>query len=787
MNYNNRIEKFINEFNDMLNKDIYINKKMVDCLFDKNKILMSLDKISEDIDDNLYNKCIRILNEGYRIVNKHNEKFINDKLVEYKIYFDDMFKNIDYNIILDEEQRRAILIDEDYSLVIAGAGSGKTTTMAAKVKYLVDKCGILPRKIILLAYTNKSADELAIRINEDFKLDVEVLTFHKLGMRFLRKIFDKPISVTSNTRLKELIIRYVKEIVFSNQKKLSELILYFNKYVHFDEDVLEYNNFDNYFKNYADKLYYENIDNLKDYNNYRIESRYKIFRTINGEIVKSIGEVKIANYLYTHGYSYSYEKTYPHTVAENRSYSPDFTVHDNGVDFYIEYYGITKYRKDGSFSLDDVNAYNKLIEKKRQLHKKYKTDLIELYHEYEDDREFISELKKALESRNSLTVEKTDKEIFYRLLYTNTEIQYYKFINLVEDFINRFKEKGYEESTFEIFIEKEKDELIKKQLKFVKPIFRYYQNNIHQNYEVDFNDMITYGYKGMDNLKKQNRYLDYDYLIIDEYQDISIQRYNFAKKLSDLFTAKIVAVGDDWQAIFGFSGSEVELFTKFYELLGYAEISKITKTYRNSQELIDVAGEFVSKNEEQFKKNLSSVKHLENPIQINYYDIDDLESKNKIVLNTIKKIVEENPKGNILLLGRFNDDIDELLTSKYLKKGASDSIICNLFTSVKIDFLTVHSSKGLGYDNVILLNAISGTKGFPSQIKDQPLIKILEPKCKEPIEFPEERRLFYVALTRTKNKLYIICPEKPSNKKSEFVREIVNNKNVEEVFTCGVE
>ncbi len=781
MNYDIIIKKFINDFNEILKKDVYINKKMVDSLFDTNKILMNLDKLLDNIDNILYKECIKIFNDGYKAIDNHNEDFVNNKLIEYKDYFDNMFIDVDSSIVLDEEQRKAILIDEDYSLVIAGAGAGKTTTMAAKVKYLVEKCNVDQNKVILLAYTNKAAEELSLRINEDFKLNVEVLTFHKLGMKFLRKIFDNPLKITFENRMREIIISYVKDIVFPNKNKLRDFILIFSKYVHFDDDVLDYDNFDGYFTNYADKLYFANIDRLSEFNNEIIQSRYEKFKTINGEIVKSIGEVKIANFLYENGYEYSYEKKYPHKLAEDRSYSPDFTVYANGVEFYIEYYGLTKYRSDGTFSLDDINAYNRLIIKKRELHNKFKTDLIELYYDYDNGSDFLTELKKLLKLRISNAVTKTDKEIFYRLIYTNQERQYFKFINLVKQFINKFKEKGYEESDFVTFIQEEKEMLIKKQLKFVKPLFRYYESTIHRNYEVDFNDMINYGYKGMDTLKEKYNYLDYDYLIIDEYQDISTQRYNFAKKLSDLFTAKIVAVGDDWQAIFGFSGSEVELFTKFYELMGYAEISKITKTYRNSQELIDIAGEFVSKNEDQFKKDLTSIKHLENPIQIDYYDQDDLYSKNRVVLKTIKKIIASKPDGSILLLGRFTKDIDELLKSRYFKKGPNGRIICTLFINVRIDYLTVHKAKGLGYDNVILLNAVNAVRGFPSKIKDQPLIKVLQSESRGTVEYPEERRLFYVALTRTKNKLYIICPGSPSEDKSEFVREIVNNSNVEEI------
>lgn len=314
MNYNYKLLKFIDDFEKMLKQDKYINKKIVDELFDNNKFLLKLDNINGQVDKNLYSKSIKIVNDGYRVIELHNKNFIDKKLIEYKDYFDNMFKKFDSNIVLDEEQRRAILTDEDYSLVIAGAGSGKTTTMAAKVKYLVDKCNIDPKKIILLAFTNKAALELSERINHDFKINVEVLTFHKLGMKFLRNMFNKPLKIASEYRMRELIQKYIEKKVFSDKEMLKKFITYFDKYVHFNDDVLDYNSFDEYFKSYVDKVYLKNKDNLSEYNNKVIKQRLDNLMTINGEFVKSKPECEIANYLFKKGYTYEYEKMYPYKV-----------------------------------------------------------------------------------------------------------------------------------------------------------------------------------------------------------------------------------------------------------------------------------------------------------------------------------------------------------------------------------------------------------------------------------------------------------------------------------------
>ena len=316
----------------------------------------------------------------------------------------------------------------------------------------------------------------------------------------------------------------------------------------------------------------------------------------------------------------------------------------------------------------------------------------------------------------------------------------------------------------------------------LEEVFQYYQNRLYLDKKIDFSDMIYFANMKMEELKKNNKQIKYDYIIIDEYQDISTQRHSFAKKISDLFNAKIIAVGDDWQTIYSFSGSDIELFTKFYDIMGYAEIIKLTKTYRNSQELIDIAGNFILKNSFQIDKKLQSNKTLENPVELIKYKInqymDDLPVKLDKLIN---KIHQYNKKHTILLLARFNTELDNLINSKLFYKPfkGSSKIICKSCPDAIIDFLTIHKSKGLGYDQVILLNAIDGIKGFPSKIKDLPIIKFIKGNtlALENIEFPEERRLFYVAMTRTKNKLYIMIPDLHEFK-SEFIKEIENEENV---------
>lgn len=214
-----------------------------------------------------------------------------------------------------------------------------------------------------------------------------------------------------------------------------------------------------------------------------------------------------------------------------------------------------------------------------------------------------------------------------------------------------------------------------------------------------------------------------------------------------------VAVGDDWQSIYAFAGSEVSLFTRFKESMGYADLLHITHTYRNSQELIDIAGDFVQKNNTQIKKTLKSNKSIQKPVVIFSYSDDTYKNEKKgksgviyekaiIIDSIIQKIVQVHGENtSILLIGRFGFDAERLSISE-LFTYENEMLKSTNYPSVKITALTAHSSKGLGFDNVIIINATNDTYGFPSKIETDPILKLVIEDDKA-IDFAEERRLFF--------------------------------------------
>ena len=423
------------------------------------------------------------------------------------------------------------------------------------------------------------------------------------------------------------------------------------------------------------------------------------------------------------------------------------------------------------FILNDELYYEEI----KKISDSFKKNIREIF----DNTKVYNKFEKKLIKSCSFK-EKTEKEIFTELMNYKKEDLFSRFVSLSINFITRFKEKNYTINDIDTIYKKIKDTNFKKQLEYIKLVINYYNDYLKKNNLIDFEDMINHAYDTMENYKKINKNVNYDYIIIDEYQDVSKQKYKFIKKLSDLYDAKILAVGDDWQSIFEFSGSEVSIFTNFFNMMGYGEILKITNTYRNSQELIDVAGNFILKNKNQIQKQLKSNKHIENPIEIHYYTDENINEKVDLIIEILKEIYIKNNKSKILLMGRYNDDINFLIESNKFIKTENNKIVLKKNKDIFITFLTAHASKGLGFDEVIIINALNCKKGFPSKKENDPIISIFDSKDKNnKINFPEERRLFYVALTRTKNKVYIISPK---NNPSEFITEIRKEKSVIEKF-----
>ena len=718
-------------------------------------------------------------------VEKHNKAYVTSHLKSEKEYLDTILKKIDPVINLDDEQRHVVLSDEDYTLVIAGAGAGKTTTVAAKVRYLVEKKGIKPEQILVISFTNKAVGELRDKINKGLGIPCPVTTFHSTGYAILRKKEAAGKNIVDGGFMFNVINNYLKGNILEQPELVDKLILFFGSYFDapYEGDDL------NTFFNYISKADFSTLKgNMSEYTEEIINKRTGNKISIAHETLRSAQEVSIANFLYLNSIDYRYEKPYQFNIIRaHKPYTPDFTLKQGDKIAYLEHFGITEDGRNNRYTAEQLKKYKAAINDKVILHRKHNTDLIYTFSSYNDGRPMLEHLKEQLIEHGFVLNQRSSQEVFEKIVNTEENKYILKLVKLICTFIQNFKTNGYTIDKFYEWESQTTNERTRLFLDVCQQCYLEYAKRLKEKRAVDFEDMINESARILNQQLISGKTLDFKYIIVDEYQDISRQRFDLTKALSQICDAKIIAVGDDWQSIYAYAGSDITLFTKFKDSMGYGQELKITRTYRNAQEVIDIAGGFIQKNDSQLKKALVSPKHIQDPVVIESYteDVDRTQTKGKggkyymigkTVEDIVATILEENPKSSILLLGRYGFDAYNLSRSAdFIYDEKTGGVKSKKFPGVRLEFMTVHRAKGLGFDNVIIINARNELYGFPSQIQEDPVLKYVV-KDDFSIEYAEERRLFYVALTRTKNRVYIVAPEQHPSK---FVTELISDfKNV---------
>lgn len=791
------------EIDSILGENIYIARSDYT---EKMKAYTEVIHFFEVIDDSgmLDNFCVRngmterevrlIMDRYLHIgdyVEAHNEDYISSAMDREKEYLDNILKQVDPLIVLDEDQRRAVLTDEDYCLVIAGAGAGKTTTVAAKVKYLVDKKKADPAQILVISFTNKAVNELKDKIQKDLGISCPIATFHSTGNAIIHKNSpEEKLNIVEGSKLYFVIRDYFRNSIMKNENIVNNLILFFASY--FDAPY-EGNDLNDFFNRIAKANYSTMRSDLEDFKREVIDARTKKSVTIQNEVLRSHQEVEIANFLYLHNIEYEYEPIYPyHITYARKPYTPDFIITQGDKVFYLEHFGISESGQNDRYSDDELMRYKQAVNDKVALHRKHGTNLIYTFSSYRDKRTLTAHLRELLEANGFILEPRSNREVMEMLVAGEENRYIRKLLNLICRFISNFKVNGYHADEFSRMYHSTQNVRSRLFLNICNDCYLEYERWLKENKAVDFEDMINESARLLTEVKEMKQKLDFKYIIVDEYQDISKQRFDLTKALSEVTDAKIIAVGDDWQSIYAFSGSDITLFTKFVEKMGYAKVLKIVNTYRNSQEVIDIAGNFIQKNTKQISKRLISPKRIEDPVIIYTYDSKakapnsnrrsganyELARAVQTALEHImaSKKAEGKNLGTILLLGRFGFDSDQLERSglfEYINRGSKIKSV--KYPKLDITFMTAHSSKGLGYDDVIVINGKNETYGFPSKIEDDPVLAFVI-KGDNAIDYAEERRLFYVAMTRTKNRVYFVAPE---SNPSEFLLEIKKEyKNV---------
>lgn len=706
-------------------------------------------------------------------VEESNESFFKKEAVDAK----ELFMNVGrQGINLDTQQQIAVMTNEENALVLAGAGSGKTLTISAKVRYLVNRLNVNPSEILLISFTKASAEEMTERIRSKLGIQIDAKTFHKLGLDLIRSHSTKSINIAPEDALTSIIYRYFREVILENPEKLLEVVKFYSVYLAIPKNLEDYETFGEYIE---DESTYD-METIKS-KVLNAENRLKVdYRTLNMEKVKSIEEVIIANFLYLNGIEYEYERPYPFREENQFSqYKPDFYLPE--YDIYLEHFGITSDYKVPWLNKTKEKEYIDGIHWKRQMHSKFNTRLLETYSYYNKSGILLKKLELILK-RSGVQLKPIDLRLVYEkiALREREEQQFREFKKLIATFITLFKSNGYDSvdiSKMYDNLSSEKNLFLRDRtklfLKIVRPIYEMYQEYLNSSNLIDFNDMIIEATRLVRNNKPN---LPYQYIIIDEFQDISMGRYQLVKEFKKLSNSKIFAVGDDWQSIYRFTGSDLQLFVNFESYFGYTKLLKIEQTYRNSQQLIDIASKFVLKNPLQLKKNLRSAKSKMSPVKIFGY-VDDVMGAFEA---TVQDILKNHPESKeIMVISRNNTDFKFLFDKDddhrfTYKEKPTHQLTSKYYPNVKFQLNTAHKSKGLEAENVIVVNMRNHLIGFPNKISDDPVLSLVLTNG-DTFPYAEERRTFYVAITRTKNNTYLIAPEKDA---SLFVTELAKEQSI---------
>ena len=688
---------------------------------------------------------------------EHNNNFVSSQLESNKTFFDTVLK-----YPLDNQQRESIVKLEDNCLVISSAGSGKTSTIIGKTRYLVEKRNIAPSKILILTFTRKAAGELKERLESN---DVTCSTFHSLAFNILSFVNQRRPTICGQGVQLNLFYDLLK----NDTKFLSAI--------------------NNYIINLQSLMGLEHdYDNSKDY--FSDRKKYGIaalFCDMDGRIIftRSEEEKRLCSFLTINGVDFRYEERYEKdtTSEDKRQYKPDFTIYYNvdGVQkhLYLEHFAIDKKGKvpiwfgkinDKGYARAN-SEYNEGIIWKRYIHAKYGTTMIETKSAEFHDGTIYDNLKKRLIAKGVTIKERSEEEIYEMLVRRSRSVEKAVF-TLIQSFVSLLKAN---ELTFDSLLNRpEKKAIGNKEKKIrgrsmciiiMQPFYEKYQNLLKELGEIDYTDAVLQA----TSICKKGLWKNYDYILVDEFQDISVDRFHFLQALrTDNPLTKMFCVGDDWQSIYRFAGSDMSLFHHFENFFGYTERCKIETTYRFGNPLIDKSSSFIQNNPNQEKKTVKpseSNKDTETDISFRGCSCDDHGRVD--VMTPVKDIIETLPgNASVIILGRYNYDVQSLGVNlnSIQEREKVKVTICGR----EIQFMSVHSAKGLEADYVILINCNQGIYGFPSLIADDPVLGYVLSED-EQYENAEERRLFYVAVTRAKKHTYVLFDEK---RPSTFIKEL---------------
>lgn len=683
---------------------------------------------------------------------------------------------------LNDKQREAVVSEDKRLLVLAGAGSGKTKTLLQKLIYLIEEKGVSPANILAITFTKNATNEMIDRLiisadstgqYESMLFDkrmskvekdkqrfsnqgkykwidgLTVRTFHSFCYSILRNYgvneFDNKFRIIGDEKRDEedeLSKHVAPETVFEVVHKLlieqcedTEFLLQLKRY------ILDY---------IIDKIH------LKKNDTRYLPRDGKYFTTLDGTKVRSKSEQFISDWFYRHSIKYEYE---PLLNVKDFAFNPDFFIPD--ANLYIEHVS------DKSFPTKD----------KEEQFEKGNLLLVKTYESMtKDSALFNHSLDKVVKNRLPANYHKT-VALTYKEEFNGYHENVKDFVTQIMRITDMIKVENID---LKVVLEngrKDQHERVRNFYELAIPIVEKYIQYCTNKSFLDFNDLISRSkslFQNHEDIAKKYKN-KYQYILVDEFQDVNNLQVDLIKLLLTDQT-QLFCVGDDWQSIYGFRGSNVSYIVDFEHHFPNSKVIKLHLNYRSTQNIVGASNEVIKHNKFKVEKEIHSSKKSEHKIVV--YSGHSEEENIQFCFDKVQELLAD---------GLTNDDIlfryrRSKMYTPYFFRFKNDN--------VKIQSKTIHAAKGLEAKVVFIIGLTEGNGGFPDIWLEDRIFQVIK-KANHDLLMEEERRLFYVAITRAKDKLFLITEK---GNESSFLKEIPDiftvktsrpiKSVVEKVITC---
>ena len=667
---------------------------------------------------------------------------------------------------LNEKQLEAVKSESKRLLVLAGAGSGKTKTLLEKLIYLMREKRVQPTNILVVTFTKNATNEMIDRLvfaskngeeykqfmnnpkkgeaeknkyREDFKRanswlsNLSISTFHSFCHNLLRKYgvseFDNKFRVIKDTKNSKEEADFTYENSQETDFEIAHRILIqLSKKREYLLDLKRYI-----------------LDYFVDKNNRPLENKetsfyenQKSYVSLNGTKVRSKSERYIADWLYRHNIDFSYEAP---LNCQDFYFHPDFYIPQ--ADIYLEH-------------ISDMSVGVK--EKEKQYKKANKT----LFKTYENihakDSVLFNEALDAIVKNRLPASYKSQTALSFEEELNSYHKELKDFIIQALRIIKMIKAENLSTSKALKKALADPHQRVRDFYRLVIPLMKKYQAYCVNKSYLDFEDMIV---KTIDLFKhraeiKEKFQQQYKYILVDEFQDVNNLQVDLLKRLLTPEN-QLFCVGDDWQSIYGFRGSNVNYIVNFGKYFPKAEVIKLNQNYRSTEHIVGSSNEVIKHNK--FKVDKEIFANKKSDTKVNIFAGNDQQENIDFVVEEVKRLFQKGyQKEDILFLYRRSKMYNDYY-NRFMKER------------IYVQYRTIHAAKGLEAKAVFIIGLTQGYGGFPDVWLEDRIFQVVKP-TQHDLLMEEERRLFYVAITRAKDLLYLITEK---GNESSFLSEIPEN------------